>query len=326
MSRAIVIRNPGGLDALKMEEVRLIEPGPNELLIRQTVIGLNYMDVHQRRGDSPIKAGLAVPGFESVGVVEAIGNKVDGYTVGERVACATIPYGAYAEHRIIDVDRAIAVPDDISDEMVAAVLAKGLTVHYLVFRAFAIKQGQVVLIHAAAGGVGHVLCQWAKQRGATVIATVGSAEKVKMAKSTGADFVIDLGTENLVERVKAITNGALVTVVYDGVGKDTFMDSLKCLTPLGLMVSYGQSSGVVPPVDLDLLLEHSLFLTRPSLFLYKSNKMELILSENEVFSQIRTGAIKMKLNKRYPFTEEGVREAHKDLEGRKTMGASIITI
>ena len=326
MSRAIVIRKPGGIEALKMEDVPIRKLGAEEVLIRQTVLGLNYRDVYQRTGHYTIDAATPVPGFEGVGTVESIGSDVSGFKVGDRVACVTLPDGAYAEHRIVDQSHLIAVPDDISDEMAAAVLAKGLTAHYLLFRTFAVQEMHTILVHAAAGGVGHILCQWAKHLGARVIATVGSSTKVEAAKATGADSVIDLSKEDLVDRVLDATGGEGITVAYDGVGKDTFMDSLRCLMPLGLMVSYGQASGPVPPFDVSALSDNCLFLTRPNLFLYKSNKMELVLSENEVFEMIRRRVIKIKLNKRYKFSEEGVREAHTDLESRKTSGASIIVL
>lgn len=326
MSRAIVIRTPGGLEALKMEDVPVRKLQPNEVLVRQTVIGLNYMDVYQRTGYYPTKGELPIPGFEGVGVIEAVGSNTTGFKEGARVACVTVPYGAYAQHRIVDQSHIIAIPDDISDEMAAAVLVKGLTAHFLLFRTFAVQPVHTILVHAAAGGVGHVLCQWAKHLGAKVIATVGTGTKVEAAKATGADLVINLENEDMVDQVLKFTNDEGVTVVYDGVGKATFMNSLRCLMPLGLMVSYGQASGPVPKFDVTALAENCLFLTRPSLFLYKSNKMELILSENEVFEMIRRRVIKIKLNKRYKFTEESIREAHRDLEGRKTSGASIIVV
>lgn len=321
-----MVRNPGGIEALRMENIPTPKPGPDEVLIRQTVIGVNFMDVYQRTGVYPLDGGLPVPGAEAVGVIEAVGSNVDGFKVGTRVGCTTIRTGAYAEHRVVNQEKLVVIPDDISDEMAAACLMKGLTAHYLLFRTFAVQNIHTILVHAAAGGVGRLLVQWAKHIGARVIATVGSEGKIAEAKTCGADLVINLAEDDLVSKVDDFTGGEGVTIVYDSVGKDTFFESLECLMPLGLLVSYGQSSGPIPPFDVSLLATNCLFITRPNIFMYKSNRMELILSENELFEMIRRKVLKPKLNKRYAFTEEGVREAHGDLEARRTSGSSILVV
>lgn len=326
MSRAIVVRNPGGIEALRMENLPVPKPGPNEVVIRQTAIGVNFIEVYQRTGQYPLNATLPIPGVEGVGVIEAKGDNVDGFKVGARVGCATVSTGAYAEHRIVNHEALVAIPDDISDEIAAASLVKGMTAHYLLFRTFAVQNFHTIIIHAAAGGVGRFLVQWAKHLGAKVIATVGSEGKVGAAKACGADLVINLAEGNWVDKVMKFTNKEGVTVVYDGVGKDTFLDSLKCLMPLGLMVSFGQSSGAVPPFDLSLLAKNCLFLTRPNLFLYKGNRMELVLSANEIFEMLRKRALTPTLSKRYEFSQEGVQAAHGDLEGRRSSGSCILVV
>lgn len=326
MSRAIVVRKPGGTQALCMENLPTPKPGPDEVLIRNTVIGVNFIDVYQRNGQYPLSDNPPIPGAESIGVVEAVGSNIEGFKVGARVGCATLATGAYAEHRLVHHEKLVAIPDDISDEVAAGALLKGLTAHYLLYRTFTVQNFHTILVHAAAGGVGRFLVQWAKYIGAKVIATVGSEGKIAAAQEGSPDLVINLATENLVDKVKEFTNGEGVTVVYDAVGKDTFLQSLECLMPLGLMVSYGQASGPVPPFNIGVLSKNCLFLTRPNLFLYKSNRMELILSENELFEMIRRKVIKPKLSKRYDFTEQGVREAHGDLEGRRTSGSCILMV
>lgn len=320
-----MVRNPGGIEALCMEEMPTPKPGPDAVLIRQTVIGVNFIDVYQRSGAYPL-GKTPIPGAEGVGVVEAIGSNVKGLKVGARVGCATSTKGAYSTHRLVHQDKVIAIPDDISDEVAAAILLKGLTAHYLLYRTFSVQDANSILVHAAAGATGRLIVQWAKHIGAKVIATVGSEAKISAAQESNPDMVVNLASDNLLEKVMEATDNQGVTVVYDGVGKDTFMESLKCLMPLGLMVSYGQASGAVPPFDLGLLSKNCLFVTRPNVFLYKSNKMELVLSANEVFELVRRQVLKPKLNKRYEFTEEGVREAHADLASRKTSGSSILVV
>lgn len=326
MSRAIVVRKPGDSQSLRMENLPTPKPGPDEVLLRHTAIGVNFMDIYQRTGLYPIDGQVPIPGAEAIGVIEALGSNVDGLKVGARFGCATVPTGAYAEHRVVHHEKLVAIPDDISDEMAAATLLKGLTAHYLLYRTFNVQHFHTILVHAAAGGVGRFLVQWAKYIGARVIATVGSEAKIAAANESKPDLVINLAADNLVEKVREFTNGEMVTVAYDAVGKDTFLKSLECLMPLGLMVSYGQASGSVPPFDISLLSKNCLFLTRPNLFLYKSNRMELILSENELFEMIRRKVLKPKLSKRYEFTEQGVREAHDDIEARRTSGSCVLVV
>ncbi len=323
MSKAIVVNKPGGPEVLRMKEVPLRPLGPNDVLVRHTAIGINYIDVYQRTGLYSMDAN-GVPGVEAVGVVEAVGEKVEGFTVGSRVGYATTPYGAYCDKRVVHHKYLVAIPNYINDEVAAASLMKGMTAHYLLFRTFTVTNQHTIIIHAAAGGVGQFLCRWAKHIGAKVIATVGSEAKVQVAQSCGADHVICLAKQNLVDEVEKITHGDGVVVVYDGIGKDTYKQSLECLMPLGLFVSYGQSSGPIENFDMSLLSRNSLYMTRPSIFVYKSHRAELVLSANEVFLMIQKGVLKPVINKKYRFTEADIQQAHIDLEGRKGMGSNII--
>jgi NADPH2:quinone reductase len=322
MSYAIRIHHAGGPDVLKYEEVATPTPGPSEVLIRQSAIGLNFIDIYQRTGLYPVPAPYT-PGQEGAGIVEEVGKNVKKFKKGDRVAAASAPLGAYAEFRVIDAARVVKLPDGVSEDIAAASMVKGMTAEYLLNRTYKVKQGDTILFHAIAGGVGLIACQWAKALGAVVIGTAGSAEKIECAKNHGCDHVINYRTENFAERVREITNGKGVPVVYDSVGKDTFMDSLDCLQPRGLMVSFGNSSG---PVDHfapgTLSSKGSLYLTRPSLWHYTSDENEYESSAKALFNMIEKGKIKIGIDRRYELRSAA--QAHKDLEARKITGSAIL--
>lgn len=321
MPHAIRIHQNGGPEQLRWEEVGVAEPGPGEVRVRNTAIGLNFIDTYHRSGLYPMPLPLTL-GSEGAGVVEAVGPKVKEFKVGDRVAYAQ-PIGAYAEVLIRPVARLVKIPAGIKDETAAAMMLKGMTAWYLCRRTYRVKKGDTIVVHAAAGGVGQILCQWAKHLGATVIGTVGSDEKVALAKKVGCRHVVVMSREKLSERVKAITKGKGVPVVYDGVGKDTFTESLDCLAPLGLMASFGNASGAVPPVNIGILAQKgSLFLTRPTLVNYTSKREDLLTAARELFAVVKKGAVKITVNQRYPLREAA--QAHRDLESRKTTGSTVL--
>jgi NADPH2:quinone reductase len=321
MPHVIRIHQNGGPEQMQWEEVAVGEPGPGEVRVRNTAIGLNYIDTYHRSGLYPLPLPLVL-GSEGAGVVEAVGPKVKEFKVGDRVAYAQ-PIGAYAEVLIRPVARLVKIPAGIKDETAAAMMLKGMTAWYLCRRTYRVKKGDTIVVHAAAGGVGQILCQWAKHLGAMVIGTVGSDEKSALAKKAGCKHVVVTSREKLSERVKAITKGKGVPVVYDGVGKDTFMESLDCLAPLGLMVSFGNASGAVPPVNIGILAQKgSLFLTRPTLVNYTSNREDLLTAARELFAVVKKGAVKITINQRYPLREAA--QAHRDLESRKTTGSTVL--
>ncbi len=323
MPHAIRIHAYGGPEQLRWEEIEVGEPGPGQVRLRQTAIGLNYIDTYHRTGLYPLPALPGVLGMEAAGVVEAVGAGVADFTPGSRAAYASPPPGAYAEIRLVAADRLVPIPDDVSDEQAAAVLLQGMTAWYLLRRTYPVKAGETILIHAAAGGVGLIACQWAKALGATVIGTVSSDEKAALAHANGCDHPVVYTREDVVARVRALTHGEGVPVVYDSVGKDTFAASLDCLRPLGLMVSFGNASGAVPPFEPSILAQKgSLFLTRPTLFHYTSNRQELLTAANELFSVVRSGAVKIHLNQRYPLKDAAA--AHRDLEARRTTGSTVL--
>jgi NADPH2:quinone reductase len=324
MSSAIRIHEVGGPEVLKWEEVTVGDPGPGEVRLRHGAVGLNYIDVYFRTGaygaDLPF-----TPGLEASGVVEAVGDGVSDLAVGDRVAYAAPPAGAYAEERLMPADRVVKVPDGVSDDLAAAMMLKGMTAHYLLRRTFKVNAGDTILFHAAAGGVGLIACQWAKQLGATVIGTVGSDEKAELAAAHGCDHPIVYTRESFVERVKSLTDGKGVPVVYDSVGKDTFADSLDCLSPLGTMVLFGQSSGPVPPFEIGTLAaKGSLFLTRPTLMTYTARRDDLVAAAGELFEVVESGAVKLEINQRFPL--ENAADAHRALEARQTTGCTILTV
>ena len=321
MPYAIRIYETGGPDKLKWEEVQVGDPGPGEVRVRNTAVGLNYIDTYHRSGLYPLQLPLTL-GSEGAGVIEKVGPKVKEFKAGDRVAYAN-PIGAYAEVCLRPADKLVKIPAGIDDKVAAAIMLKGMTSWYLCRRTYKVKKGDTILVHAAAGGVGQILCQWTKHLGATVIGTVGSEEKAALAKKAGCKHVIVTSKENFAERVKAITKGKGVPVVYDGVGKDSFMGSLDCLSPLGLMVSFGNASGPVPPFNLGVLAQKgSLFLTRPTLFSYTSKREDLVTAARELFSVVKSGKVKISINQTYPLREAA--RAHIDLEGRKTTGSTVL--
>ena len=324
MSSAIRIHEVGGPEVLEWQEVTVGEPGAGEVRLRHGAVGLNFIDVYFRTGvygaDLPF-----TPGLEASGVVEALGAGVSDLRVGDHVAYAAPPAGAYSEERLMPADRVVKVPEGVSDELAAAMMLKGMTAQYLLRRSYRVKAGDTILFHAAAGGVGLIACQWAKHLGATVIGTVGSDEKAELAAGHGCDHPIVYTRENFVERVKAITGGEGVPVVYDSVGKDTFMNSLDCLRPLGSMVTFGQSSGPVPPLDVGLLAaKGSLFLTRPTLMTYTARREDLVATADELFQVVEKGAVRLEINQRFPLREAA--DAHRALEARQTTGSTILTV
>ncbi len=321
MPHVIRIHQNGGPEQMQWEEVTVGNPGPGEVRVRNTAIGLNFIDTYHRSGLYPMPLPLTL-GSEGAGVVEAVGPKVKEFKVGDRVAYAQ-PIGAYAEVLIRPVARLVKIPAGIKDETAAAMMLKGMTAWYLCRRTYRVKKGDTIVVHAAAGGVGQILCQWSKHLGATVIGTVGSDEKVALAKKAGCKHVVVMSREKLSERVKAITKGRGVPVVYDGVGKDTYVESLDCLQPLGLMASFGNASGAVAPVNIGILAQKgSLFLTRPTLVNYTSKREDLLAAARELFAVVKKGAVKITINQRYPLREAA--QAHRDLESRKTTGSTVL--
>ncbi|MBX3665503.1 MAG: quinone oxidoreductase [Burkholderiales bacterium] len=321
MPHVIRIHQNGGPEQMQWEGAAVADPGPGEVRVRNTAVGLNYIDTYHRSGLYPMPLPLVL-GSEGAGVVEAVGPKVREFKVGDRVAYAQ-PIGAYAEVLIRPVARLVKIPAGIKDETAAAMMLKGMTAWYLCRRTYRVKKGDTIVVHAAAGGVGQILCQWAKHLGATVIGTVGSDEKAALAKKAGCRHVVVTSREKLSERVKAVTRGKGVPVVYDGVGKDTFMESLDCLSPLGLMVSFGNASGAVSPVNIGILAQKgSLFLTRPTLVNYVSAREDLLTAARELFAVVKKGAVKITINQRYPLREAA--QAHRDLEARRTTGSTVL--
>ena len=321
MPYAIRIHEYGGPEKLKWEEVQVGDPGPGQVRVRHTAVGLNFIDTYHRSGLYPMPLPLTL-GSEGAGVVEAVGPGVKEFKVGDRVAYAGL-IGAYSEVALRPADRLVKIPPGIDDKVAAAIMLKGMTAWYLVRRTYKVKEGDTILVHAAAGGVGQILSQWAKHLGATVIGTVGSDEKAPLAKKAGCRHVIVTSKETFVDRVKKITKGQGVPVVYDGVGKDTFMDSLDCLSPLGLMVSFGNASGPVPPFNIGILAQKgSLFLTRPTLATYTAKREDLVRAARELFSVVKSKAVKVHINQTYPLREAA--QAHRDLEARKTTGSTVL--
>ena len=321
MPYAIRICENGGPETMSWEEVEVAEPGPGEARVRNTAVGLNFIDTYHRSGLYKLPLPLVL-GSEGAGVVEAVGPRVKEFKAGDRVAYAQ-PIGAYADVLLRPVARLVKIPTGVEDQTAAAMMLKGMTAWYLCRRTYRVKKGDTILVHAAAGGVGQILCQWAKHLGATVIGTVGSDEKVALAKQAGCKHVIVTSREKIPERVKAITKGKGLPVVYDGVGKDTFNDSLDCLAPLGLMASFGNASGPVPPINIGILAaKGSLFLTRPTLVNYTATPEDLATAARELFAVVKKGAVKIRINQTYPLREAA--QAHSDLENRKTTGSTVL--
>jgi NADPH2:quinone reductase len=323
MVHAIRIHKTGGPEVLTWEEVPVGKPGPGEARIRQTAVGLNFIDTYNRGGVYPV-AMPSVLGNEAAGVIEELGQGVTDLKVGDRVAYGNAPIGSYAEARLIPAGRLVKLPDGVSDQQAAAVMLKGLTAWYLLRQTYRVTPGDTILFHAAAGGVGSLACQWARHLGVTVIGTC-SASKAALAKAHGATHVIDYAKEDFVKRVIEITEGKKLPVVYDGVGKDTFMQSLDCLAPLGLMVSFGQSSGLVPPFSINILTgKGSLYVTRPTLAHYVPTTEKLRAAAKELFDLIATGVIKVEIGQTYALKD--VAQAHRDLESRKTTGSTVLVV
>jgi NADPH2:quinone reductase len=322
MTHAIQIHELGGPEVLRWEAVDVSAPGPGQVLIKQTVVGLNYIDIYHRTGSYPVPSKPAIIGNEAAGVVEAVGDNVTEVAVGDRVAyCMSL--GSYTQRRVIPSRLLVRLPDSLTDQHAAALMLKGCTVQYLLRRTYPLKAGDTILFHAAAGGCGLIACQWAKHLGATVIGTVSTPEKAELAKAHGCDHVIVYGRESFVERVKELTDGAGVPVVYDSVGKDTFTDSLDCLQPRGLMVSFGNSSGAVESFSPSLLAaKGSLYLTRPTLATHIRTREDLEMTTNDLFDVISKGVVTVDINQSYSL--QNAPQAHRELEGRKTTGSSVL--
>ena len=323
MPYAIRVHETGGPDVLKWEEAEVGMPGPGEIKIRQRAAGLNFIDVYHRTGLYPQKLPFT-PGVEGAGVVEAVGAKVTGVRAGDRVAYAS-QIGGYAEERLIAADRVVRLPDEISTEQAAAMMLQGLTAHMLLRTVHSVEPGETILIHAAAGGVGLIVCQWAKALGATVIGTVSSEEKAELARGHGCDHAIVYTREDFAAEVKRITGGRKLPVVYDSVGRDTFMKSLDCLAPRGLMVSFGNASGAPDPIAPGVLAQKgSLFLTRPTLFDYIAARTALEHAAAELFDMVASGKIKVEVKQRFQLKDAA--EAHRQLEARKTAGSTVLMV
>jgi len=321
MAKAVRFHKTGGPEVLQVEDVEVGEPGAGQIRIRHTAIGINFIDTYQRSGLYPMQLP-AVAGNEGAGVVDAVGSGVTGLKKGDRVAYTGL-IGSYCEARNVPADRMVKLPDGIRDEQAATLMLKGMTTQYLIRRTYAVKRGDTVLFHAAAGGVGLFACQWLKALGATVIGTVGSQEKAALAKAHGCDHTILYNTENFVERVKQITGGKGVPVVYDSVGKTTWEGSLDCLQPRGLLVLFGNASGPVPPVNLGILAQKgSLYVTRPTLFTYAARREDLNAMANELFGMVLSGKIRSEA--RQTFALKDAAEAHRAIESRATTGATVL--
>jgi NADPH2:quinone reductase len=321
MPKAIRYHKTGGPEVLQFDDVPLAEPGQGQVRIRHTAIGVNFVDTYQRSGLYPMQLPQ-VAGNEGAGVVEAVGPGVSDLKKGDRVAYTGL-VGSYCETRVVPADRMVKIPEGISDEQAASMMLKGLTVHYLIHSTYPVKRGETVLWHAAAGGVGTIACQWLKVLGVTTIGTVGSDEKARLAKDHGATHVINYSRENFVERVKALTDGKGVPVVYDSVGKSTWEGSLECLRPRGYLVSFGNASGAVTSFNPGLLAQKgSLYLTRPTLASYIAARQELVERSNSLFEVVKSGKVKIETTGRYKLAD--AQQAHRDLEGRKTTGSIVL--
>ena len=325
MSKAIMISKTGGPQVLEWKNYEPGQPGPGQVLLAHEAVGLNFIDVYHRTGLYPVAELPFIPGLEGAGAVEAVGPGVTEVNVGDRVAYAGIPMGAYAEKRLIPAHRLVTLPEEISTIQAAAMMLQGMTARYLIRGCYPVSAGDTVLVHAAAGGVGLILCQWARHIGATVIGTVGSVEKAELARANGCEFPILYTHEDFSEKVKEITGDKGVDVVYDSVGQATFMKSLDCLKPMGMMVSFGQSSGSVPPFDPGILAaKGSLFLTRPSLMAYTAQREDLLEHAKDLFDHVLQGAIQIRVGQTCPLADAAL--AHTELEARKTTGSTVLTI
>lgn len=322
MAKAIVVEQTGEPSVMQYRDVTVRAPEKGEVTVRTTAVGVNFIDIYQRTGLYPVPAPFT-PGGEFCGVIEAVGKGVKGFKKGDRVACGTAGTGCYAEMVTLDAGKLVKVPAGISDEVAAAMMLKGMTVQYLIRQIYKVKKGDTILVHAAAGGVGLILCQWAKHLGAKVIGTVSSPEKAKLAKKHGCTWPIDYTKEDFVARVNEITKGKKVPVVYDSIGKDTFPASLDCLAKRGLFVTYGNASGPVPAFPPALLAQKgSLMMTRPTLFTFVSTADELKKVAGDLIKVVKSGAVKIEVNHRYPLKDAA--RAHADLAARKTTGSIVL--
>ncbi|MGO9831970.1 MAG: quinone oxidoreductase family protein [Myxococcaceae bacterium] len=327
MSLVIRIRQTGGPEVLQAEDVPVGNPGPGQVKLQQRAVGLNFIDTYHRTGHYPLQLPSGL-GMEAAAVVSAVGPGVEGLAVGARVAYAGGPLGAYAEERLFPAERLVPIPEGVTDRQAAAVLLKGLTAHYLCRRTHVVKAGETVVVHAAAGGVGLLLCQWLKYLGANVIGSVGTAEKAELARANGCQHPLVLSALNqtqFLEQVVQLTHGSKAAVVYDSIGKDTLSLSLDCLAPLGLLAMFGASSGAPPPLDLQVLAQKgSLFVTRPTLNTYVAKREDLLQGAAEVFELVRKGVLQVHVNQEYPLRSAA--QAHRDLEGRRTTGSTVLTV
>jgi len=322
MTRVVKIEKTGDPEVLKIENIEIEQPGPDEALIETKAIALNFIDCYHRSGLYPVKLPSGI-GLEASGIIKKVGAKVKDLTVGDHVAYISAPIGAYAEERVMPVNKLVKVPKEIGLEVAATIMTKGLTTHYLLHKTYPVKASDTILYHAAAGGVGQIFCQWAKSIGCKVIGTVGSDEKISIAKKNGCNLVINYSSENFVKKVMDFTNGVGVSVVYDGVGKSTFEDSIACLKTRGMMVSFGNASGPLEKIDVTKYISpKSLFFSRPTLGHYISARKELVEATDKLFEQLKYGKVKIEIYKKYKLAE--VIQAHKDLESRKIIGPAII--
>lgn len=322
MTHAIRLHEAGGPDALKWDSVTIGKPGPNQVRLKQTACGLNYIDIYMRSGVYPLAETPATLGMEAAGIVKELGENVTDLKVGDRVAYAMVA-GAYAEERLINADRLIKIPNSIDDETAATMMLKGLTAHYLLFRTYPVQAGDTILVYAASGGVGLMLCQWAKHLGATVIGCVGSQEKADIAMANGCDHAIFYRQENIPERVRELTNGEGVAVVYDAIGQQTFEASLDCLRPFGVMVTYGNITGQVEPFSPKMLApKGSLYVTRPTLATHVATRELLVEGAERLIDAIEKGIIKNYINQSYALKDTA--QAHRDMEARKTTGSTVL--
>jgi NADPH2:quinone reductase len=324
MTKAIQINEAGGADKLIWTDIEVGDPGPGEIRIKQNACGLNYIDVYVRSGLYPIESYPATIGMEAAGVIEAVGEGVTDFVVDDRIAYPMI-LGGYAEARVMSTAKVVKLPDGITDETAAAMMLKGLTAHYLLFRTYKVQPGDNILVYAAAGGVGLILCQWAKKLGATVIGCVGDEEKAALAQANGCDHTILYRDENIPARVKKLTNGEGVAVAYDSIGKTTFMDSLDSLKPFGTLATYGNASGKVEPFDPGILApKGSLYVTRPTLGTHTATRELLTEGTDRLFAAVQSGDVKISINQTYALSD--ARQAHEDLEARKTTGSTVFTV
>ncbi len=325
MGHAIIMHTTGGPAVLQWEPYDPGDPGPGEVRLKHEAVGLNFIDVYHRTGLYPIGDLPAIPGMEGAGIVEATGPEVTAFSVGDRVAYAGLPPGAYAESRLIPAHRLVKLPAAVESRQAAAMMLQGMTARYLLHGCYPVKAGDTILIHAAAGGVGLLVCQWAHHKGARVIGTVGSPEKAELARANGCDHPLLYEAQDFVPRVRAITDGRGVDVVYDSIGRATFMQSLDCLRPMGMLVSFGQASGPVAPIDPGVLAaKGSLFLTRPSLMTYTAARDDLLAHAADLFDAVQKGALRVDIRQTFPLADAAA--AHRSLEARQTTGATVLTV